>query len=378
MIRVVHVIPSLARSYGGPTQALAGYLEASRSIGIHAEVAAPAPPRGDRWFTDQVSGALVHAFPSIGRNAAVFSPGLLRWLARNGAGYDVVHIHGILNPVSTLAATLCAARGWPYVIRPFGMLSEYTFVHRRGAAKKLVFRLLDRRNLARAAAVHFTTEGELKNAAWQRIDLPESYVVPPPATFPETPSREPFPHPTVLFLSRLHPVKHVELLLESWKLVTAELPDARLMIAGDGAQDYRLGLEELSRRYGTDGSVEFLGFVDGDRKAEILARSRLFVLPSRHENLGISVLEAIAAGLPVIITPQVQIADLVEKAGFGMVVDRNAGELARSIVKMLNGEVTLTESPRRIGEVRRIFSVGAVGSALRNMYAGLLLPASAA
>jgi hypothetical protein len=143
-VKVLHVTPSIARAYGGPTYSLAGYARAALDEGAEISVAAPAPTAGDKWLAEMIPEAAVYAFRTYGRGAFLASTDLQSWLRRNASRYDVVHVHGLLNPVSSLAARMCVRRGWPVVIRPFGTLSRYTYAHRRGTLKLLYRWLLDR------------------------------------------------------------------------------------------------------------------------------------------------------------------------------------------------------------------------------------------
>ncbi|MDB4909797.1 MAG: glycosyltransferase, partial [Gemmatimonadetes bacterium] len=159
-MKVLHVTPSIARAYGGPTYSLAGFARSAIGEGAEVAIAAPAPTAGDKWLAETLPEAAVYAFRTYGRGAFLASADLHAWLRRNGARFDVVHVHGLLNPVSSLAARACVRNGWPVVIRPFGTLSRYTYAHRRGTLKLFYRWLLDRPNLERVSAIHFTTAVE--------------------------------------------------------------------------------------------------------------------------------------------------------------------------------------------------------------------------
>jgi glycosyltransferase involved in cell wall biosynthesis len=370
-VKVLHVTPSIARAYGGPTYSLAGFARSAIGEGAEVAIAAPAPTAGDKWLAEMMPEAAVYTFRTYGRGAFLASTDLQSWLRRNGARFDVVHIHGLLNPVSSLAARTCVRNQWPVVIRPFGTLSRYTYEHRRGTLKQLYRWLLDRPNLERVSAVHFTTAIERAESEWQKIEWgSRACVIPPPWLESSTNGKQ---RPavteshTVLFLSRLHPVKRVELLLDAWPEVQRRCPDARLVIAGDGEPSYIAKLRGRSKPLGN--SVTFAGYVDGDAKAALLQTARVFVLPSLHENFGIAVLEALAGGLPVVITPEVQLSTFVATHSLGIVSEASASSLADSIVSALEDRV-LRERCRRQGPalVSRYFSPHAIGAQLLDMY----------
>ncbi len=370
-MKVLHIAPSIARAYGGPTYSLAGFATAAIGEGASLTIAAPAPTAGDKWLAGKVPEAEVYAFRTYGKGAFLASGELQDWLRRSGSGFDVVHIHGLLNPVSSLAARTCVRRGWPVVIRPFGTLSRYSYEHRRVALKQLYRWFLDRPNLERVSAVHFTTAGERDESAWQNIDWgARAFIVPPP--WLESPSRNGSQRsiaetPMVLFLSRLHPVKCAELLLEAWPEIQRRCPTARLVIAGGGEPVYSQALRARAEHLGV--SVTFTGFVEGDEKRTLLLGASLFVLPSLHENFGIAVLEALAAGLPVVISSEVQLSSFVREHSLGVITDRSASALAASVVGALEDRV-LRERCRKQGPalVARYFSPHTVGSQLLDMY----------
>jgi glycosyltransferase involved in cell wall biosynthesis len=283
----------------------------------------------------------------------------------------VVPVDGVLSRVSSLAARMCVRRGWPVVIRPFGTLSRYTYAHRRGTLKQLYRWLLDRPNLERVSAVHFTTEVERAESAWQKIEWGTRACVIPPPWLESTSNGGQRPQAsdsqTVLFLSRLHPVKRVESLLEAWPEIHGRRPDARLVIAGDGEPAYVAKLRARAESLGD--SVSFVGFVEGEAKRSLLQSARVFALPSQHENFGIAVLEAVAGGVPVVITPEVQLSAFVSEHSLGVVSQPSPAPLAESVVAALEDRV-LRERCRKQGPalVSRYFSPRAIGARLLDMY----------
>lgn len=376
-VKILHVAPSVGKSYGGPTYSLWGYVRAALGAGCTVTVLAPRPAPGDESAVP--AGATLETFPARGGGAFVVAPALWRWLRDHGAEYDVIHVHGLFNPVSTLASRICVRRGWPLVIRPFGTLSRFTFTHRRGTLKRLWFRVLERANIARAGAVHFTTEGERDNAAFLGLELRDrAHVVPPPWIAPghRDKTRHAGP-PTVLLLGRLHPVKAVESVLAAWPLVLDVVPDARLVIAGDGDADYVSRVHGLAGPLERTGSVRFTGFVEGHAKQRLFSDATVFVLPSHHENFGIAVLEAIANGLPVVISPEVQLAPFVAEHALGVIAPREPRALAAAIAGAL-GDAPLQERcrTRGAGIVERCFSTESVGARLLTMYDAARDPAT--
>ncbi|HMA04137.1 MAG TPA: glycosyltransferase [Gemmatimonadaceae bacterium] len=368
---MLHVAPNITRAYGGPTYSLVAYSVAARSAGIEITIAAPRPSERDRaWISSLLPDTTILSFPVHGRGAFLLSPGLQAWLRGTGASYDAVHVHGLFNPISSLATRTCVKRGWPVIVRPFGTLSRYTIAHRRGALKRAYLELLDAPNLRRVSALHFTTDVEREESMWHGIEWGDrAFIVPPPwiektRASPPRPAAESM---EVVFISRLHPVKNVELLLDAWGLVRRQRPNARLTIAGDGDAAYVRTLERKSTALSA--GARFVGHVSASSKTELLLSAAVFVLPSLHENFGIAVLEALAAGVPVVITPEVQLSSFVIDPSLGIVTQRTPESLATCILSALDNHA-LREHCRANGPalVERYFSPSVVGSQLSDMY----------
>ena len=369
-MRILHIAPNVARAFGGPTYSLAGFANAATGAGASVVIAAPRPPAEDRdWLADQLPGVRLELFAGFGRNAFVASPALHRWLRNHAESFDVVHVHGLLNSISSFAARMCVRSGRPVVVRPFGTLSGYTMAHRRGALKKLYFRILERPTLRRVSAMHFTTEMEKIESSVHGIEWgARAFVIPPPINeggrFTSRSSRT---SSNVLVIARLNPVKRLELLLDAWPGVRAQIPSARLVIAGEGSRDYEWSLRRRSPLAGT--SVTFAGAVHGEGKRALLEDSDLFVLPSRHENFGIAVLEALTAGLPVVVTPEVQLASFVETHQLGLISEATTEGLANAIVSALaNREMRARCRDTGAQIVSQYFSPSLIGSELLDMY----------
>lgn len=369
-MRVLHIMPSIARSYGGPAFSLWGYVQAALRTGAEVTVIAPSDKGGHTVMSEGLS-VTVRTFAAGGEGAFVVSPALWRWLRRNGQDYDVIHVHGLLNLVSSLSVRLCIRYNWPVVVRPFGTLSRFTFSYRRRMLKRAFFDSLDRPNLKRVGAVHFTSSGEMQNADWHGLDLgKKAYVIPPPWM----PAQPIFPRrvsdtPRILFLGRLHPVKAIDALLASFALVVRDLPTARLIIAGDGDASYVSELRALARAMQIESATEFVGFADANEKSQLLASASVFVLPSHHENFGFAVIEAVAAGVPVVITPEVLCAEFVEAHGLGQVTSKETAALASTLSSVMLdadlGERCRTQGRRRVEDT---FAPEVIGIRLMAMY----------
>ncbi len=348
-MKVLHAMPNLTRPFGGPIEALIGFVAAASPPASSTVVGPPCPDAERDWLAAQLppDTRIVFASP-WGRT--------IRELASNA---NVVHVHGLLNPFSSSAASATLSSSRPLVLGPFGTLSRYTFTHRRRWLKGIYFAAINAPFVRRAQALHFTTEAERDEAAWHGIDFTgRSHIVPPPWRSP-VPSPHSHGGSTVLFLGRLHPKKGLDVLLNAWPLVRTRRESARLIIAGSGDRSL---VKEIP-------GVEFKGFVTGETKADCLANADVFVLPSHNENFGIAVLEAIAAGVPVVVSPGVQLAPWIKDRGLGIVADRDPKALADAILAVL-GDAELRSRVARSGAEAVVadFGMPRVAPALLAMY----------
>lgn len=139
----------------------------------------------------------------------------------------------------------------------------------------------------------------------------------------------------ILFLGRLHPSKGVDLLVDAFSKIAVRHPDAVLVVAGPDEHGFAQELSNEAAQRNLTGRVILPGMVEGDRKIELLARSDLFVLPSTGEGFSIAILEALASGTPVIISPECHFPE-VAQVGAGVIIERNVELLATAISKFLS------------------------------------------
>ncbi len=285
--------------------------------------------------------------------------------------FDVVHVHGLFNSISSLSAR-AASDAAAVVLRPFGTLSKYTFRHRRTALKRAYFALIEKRNLRAAAALHFTSDAERSEADWHGVDFTgRAFVIPPPSLaerLRETLDNN-YDGTSVLFLGRIDPIKNLESLLDAWLLVRRGNPGVILELAGDGDPDYVATLQRRANMNGVGSSVAFRGFASAEKKEKLWRSAAVLVLPSHHENFGVVVLEALEAGVPVVVSPDVHLADFVKSEGVGKVAVANPPILADAILSVL-ADNDMRNRARNFGPsiVERNFSPLAIGKSLAQMY----------
>jgi glycosyltransferase involved in cell wall biosynthesis len=385
---VLHVIPSVALWRGGPSAAIRAITRGLARQGLDTHVATTDDNRPTRLNVPlqepvDEEGVTYHYFPRQMRYYICSAP-FAAWFWRHIRDYDVIHIHTIFSYCSTVAAWIACQQGVPYIIRPAGMLSRWGFCNGRPGLKRSSFALIERPLLSRAAAVQYTTEQEREEAA----DLKFSHhpaVIPNPVEWGATGTvsshqfRSQYPaladRQIVMFLSRIHPKKGIDLLLPAFREVLREHPTAALVIVGEGDVPSMVeDLRRLASSLGIEDSVFWPGFLAGSAKVAALAAADVFVLPSYSENFGMAPVEAMSMGIPVVVTDQVGIHKEISKEQAGIVTPASIAPLASALKLLLREAGVRAEMGRNAARLAAArYSVEAVASQLIDLY-GTLCP----
>lgn len=334
-MKVLHVIPSVAPRYGGPSRAVIEMCRALRGRSVDTLIATTDADGVGRLAVELGRPTLYSDVPTIffprqWSEAYKYSQPLARWLEAHVAEFKVVHIHAVFSHACLAAAKACRKRGVPYIVRPLGTLDPWS-LKQKSTKKKLLWHLSVKRMLDGASAIHYTALPEQKLAE-ESLGLGRGIIVPLGIEMEtlgadggiETPqSLNPSlnNHPYILVLSRLHPKKGLELLLPAFLSLAkqSEFAEWKLVLAGDGDAEYVSRLRGLVEREGMSERVIFVGWLQGEQKRVVLQRASLLALTSYQENFGLCVIEALACGVPVILSPHVNLAPEVEAAGAGWV-----------------------------------------------------------
>jgi glycosyltransferase involved in cell wall biosynthesis len=302
------------------------------------------------------------------------SLGLFRWLWKNIDAFDIVHAHALFSFAPVAAAFIARRRRVPYILRPLGVLSPYGISSRRLLMKKLSLVLLEHRLIEVAAAVHFTSAAERSEAEALGIRC-NGVVIPLGIDTAGVPCADPgrrWSAPNILFLSRIDPKKNLEALLRAFALFLSQSPTTTLNVAGAGHPSYVDELKALARALGVADRVKWHGYVEGDRKTDLVAAATLFVLPSYSENFGIAVLEAMAAGLPCILSQGVALSGEIATAAAGIVAGTEAAGIAEAISAALSDRgryQAMSAAARRLAT--ETFSIETMGARLEALYRDL-------
>jgi glycosyltransferase involved in cell wall biosynthesis len=302
---------------------------------------------------------------------------LTRWLAKHVQEYDLLHIHALFSYAALPAAFFAQRRQAPYIVRPLGTLSRYGVHQRRPWLKRLSLQLIEQHILRNAEVIHYTSRQEQSEAMELGLRRP-AVVIPNPVELPAVSMpagqfRRRYPwlaqRTIILFLSRLDPKKGLDLLLPAFARIRASHPQAALVIAGNGEPAFVQGMQRQAEQLGIAGNVLWTGFLAAADKESALSDADIFVLPSYSENFGNVVVEAMACGLPVVVSDQVGIAHEIAAAEAGLVVDCSVASLDNALQELISNpglQSRLASNGHTL--LARSFSLPAITAQLIELY----------
>ncbi|MBC7942729.1 MAG: glycosyltransferase [Chitinophagaceae bacterium] len=328
-MRILNIIRSLDPRSGGPAEGLRQSCRATRRMGSLQEVVTLDAPQAP-WL--EGFPAAVQAFgPSLAGYG--YTRELTPWLSASAHNFDAVIVHGLWQHQGL--ATWRALRGGPvpYYVYPHGMLDPwfkrtYPIKHLK---KQLYWRSVESRVLRDARGVFFTTSEEARLAAqtFSPYDVRGMTVGCGLALDPmaQRATAEDFLtlHPQLrgrrllLFMARIHLKKGLDLLIEALSRIAASHPTLHLVVAGPDESGLRPALNRQAVRLAVQDRITWTGMLRGQAKWGALRAADAFALPSRQENFGIAVAEALAVGTPVLISDRVNIWREVAEGGAGIV-----------------------------------------------------------
>ena len=387
-MRILHAVASLSPRHGGPTEAALGMVRALRKEGVDARILSTNDDVGgalevplEQWTEHE--GVPCYFVPRIRARqhtlvGFTWSPRYSAWLREHGREFDFIHVHTVFSHPANSAMRIAHELGIPSCVRPLGQLCRWS-MQQRGWVKRLQLALMTRRNIDRTRFIHCTSRmeaeetGELGFTSPCQV-LPHGIDLPP--TLPEARAllRQelgiPSDRKVVVFMSRFHEKKGIELLIQA----CTEAKEAfDLVLAGTGDESYVVTLKQRLAAAGLNPRVHWRGFVQGDTKRQLLQGGDAFVLPSHSENFGIVVAEALASGLPVIVSDQVALQDEVKEQDLGMVVPLDATALRHALDDLLSQDNRRQAMRQRcLTAAREQFSWSAAAKRLITAYAGCL------
>lgn len=355
-MNLLRIITSMDPASGGPCQGIRNSIPELEKIGVHNEVVSLDDPSMDFLGKDSFP---IHAIgPEIG--VWGYNKNLIPWLEANLGRFDAAIVHGLwkyhsyaasktIRRLRDLQANSRIESAVPKLyLMPHGMLDPYfqRAQDRRLKAMRnwLYWKLIEHRVVNNADGILFTCEAELLLAREPfspyspKREINVGYGIQAPPPYNQS-MREAFlkkcpqvaESSYVLFLSRIHEKKGIDLLIDAYDKIQKGLTNnkqksgTKLVVAGPGLDSqYGERIRKLVENSVIRDSVCFPGMLSGDAKWGAFYGCDAFVLPSHQENFGIAVAEALACGRPVLISNQVNIWKEIKEAGGGLVADDTA------------------------------------------------------
>lgn len=349
-MKILHVIANLAPRYGGASKACWEMARAVAQLGHRVSIyttnqdgpeTLPVPTDGPVWR----EGVEVRYFPIQAPRFWGTSWPLARALRQEIKSVDLVHVHNLYLFHDLVCGRYCRSFGVPYLIQPHGSLDPFIYRRHRGR-KRLMEWGFQNGAIKRAAAILCTTAEERELAAPFTfgtpgvvvplgMDLDEFSGLPEPGEFrrryPEIGAKH-----IILFFGRVNFKKGLDILAKAFGRVARQRQDVHLVIAGPDNEGWGDQVRTWLEEEGISARTTFTGMVLGAERLAVLRDASLFVLPSYSENFGIAVIEAMAAGLPVIISDRVNIWREVESGRAGRIIACDPAALADQILDLLD------------------------------------------
>lgn len=389
-MRVSHIIAGLAARTGGVASALIELAQGLEGHGVEttilstdlgetasARMRTPLTPNELPPGTDRLD---VRLLPARMPKRLAYSPRLRRAVRTELRRSDLVHVHGLwLYPTYAGGAEAVRAHV-PYVVSPQSMLDPV--MRSRGRLQKVVTDVVwQRRFLRRAACLQFTAENEARLAFDIAPETPR-VVVPNPIDVAA------FAHgdgaafraryldghggPVVLNHGRITWKKGLDILIAAFATTRKHHRDALLVLAGPDDDGLTPSLRSLAESQGIADRVRFVGMLHGAERAAALAAADVWVLPSRSEGWASAVTEALAAGLPVVLTRGVSSADELDRLGAVSIVELDPVSLAGELNRLLSDPEARAELGHRAAGVAHRFDRSEVAATMLEVYERLV------
>lgn len=303
-MKILHYIPSIDASSGG----VGSYMQLlSRDLGKLCDLHIATHKSNDML---QLENCTIHFLHDGLCNFFAFKHEFIALLKKISP--DIFHSNCCWYPYSAFTIGWAQQKGYKTIVTPHGMLEPWILQRNYWSKKLPGIILYQRRAIKKADLVHATAESEKENLlklGWN----PNVKVIPNCVQIDKIQIKTfGVQSRTILFLSRIHPKKGIEILIESVRKLKQQLSDWKVLIAGTGDSCYISRLQEMSSQMCVDDLVEFVGPVYGEKKYDLYRKADLFVLPTYSENFGIVVAEALACGTPVVTTEGAPWKDLVD------------------------------------------------------------------
>ena len=372
-MKVIHIIGGLDPSGGGPAQIVIGLNKFLNKKGIESII----------WTTNAgyienldvplkqnitYNGSNVIFYPYsdnffIRKINKLYYSGLFANkfyldLCRNINQYDIVHIHGFYSFFQIFSSRLATFKKKSYIITPQGSIIKDLIFLKSRFYKERYIKFFGKKILENAIGLHCLTHYEKKEIEKFGFKIKNYFHIPSgidPNDFKCLPPKgllfEKYPNlrgkKIILFFSRISFKKGLDTLISSLAKITKSKKDVHLLLVGADNEGYIRTVNKWIDNYGINDFVSYVGLATGKDKLMYLQDSDMFVLPSYSENYGLSVIEAIYMGLPVVVTENVGVAEYIRRCGAGYVTKKDDQMIIKSIIHLCNNPMEAKEMGKK-------------------------------
>ena len=359
-MKVLQVVPSLAPEWGGPVKVVNELTGALEALGVSSEIISAQGRRvgNPETVTNDIPIHLFETGP-IARLWTAHTPGLKKTLARKIPDFDLVHIQELWHYPGYIASKIARSRNVPYIVTIHGELNEWNLQQKR-LKKQIYMTAIQRGILQKSAALHAITQAESNRIRQLEIETPVAMIPNGIHTeeFENLPDRSQFVsrYPElenrliVLFLGRIQQKKGLDILAQAFGNLVRTRHDVRLVVAGPDEDNTLTEIKTILKSQGALEKAVFPGMLTGEQKLEALSAADIFALTSYSEGFSVALLEALSAGLPLVITDECNFPEVGDsRAGF--VVRPNDSETASALMSLLDSadlRREMSENARRL------------------------------
>ena len=353
-MKILHIISSLDEKYGGPSILLPELCLRQKENNVDVNIITTYLSNESLTFKDKIlnKGLNLKIFKVFTKYR--FSIPLILWFFKNLRNYEVIHIHGIYRFPVDLAFIIAFLHGNKFIFSPHGSLDPYLFNRSDNKfiglfLKKLIHLILY--FPLKKALFHFTAEDEKRLCMLKNI-VTKSFVIPPIAFEMEKTdilnknhlksilkiSKETF---LIGYIGRLHEKKNIDTLIKAFNKISLETrADIGLFILGPGSKEYRNFLEKIIDKTKNNNIFLFEQKPHNEIK-ELMYGLDLYALPSHSENFGITIIEALSVGTPVLISDKVNIYENIKNYNCGIIVKNELNSIIAGLSELINNPKNL-------------------------------------
>ncbi|NLH39965.1 MAG: glycosyltransferase [Elusimicrobia bacterium] len=373
---------------GGPFISILNLLKKISQKNIEIKVLSPIPKNYDinkLEFIKELPYEVEYFREDLPRSVMPsFSSKLLKRIMEESKNYDLIHLNGIFDSYAIFTFFI----NKPYVLSPRGtfMIDAYNKIFIKKIKKNIFINIIGRRIVKKAKNIHLLTNMEKKDFLSFFPKYENKIKVIPNGLnlnnfntsivsenlikkFPAIKNKK-----LILYLSRINWKKGLDLLFPAFTKLVKENSDYHLLMAGDDdGDDYTLKMKNLVKELGILDSVTFTGLLVGEDKIEAFKRAEIFVLPSYSENFGVAIIEAMAWGVPIVISNKVGVYDDVEKNKAGIIVETNIESVYYGMKTLLeNNNLRIEISKNAQKMVKEYYDIDKVTDNMIKMYEEVL------